>query len=144
MKRCARTKLDLHSIERKHGCHGTLPRRNCLLHGAPASCDGAHRIGEEERSRNNVRRPLPQRVSGSERWRNAVLGEDARRGHAYRHDGRLRVLGEAQIFFRPFEAEARKREAERRIGFGKSLSGNWESFSELAAHAYGLRALSRK
>ncbi len=134
----------LRGIEREHGGHGSLPRRNGLLHGAPASLHGAHRIGKGERARNDVRRPLAQRMPGGERRRNAVLGEDARCRHAHRHDGRLRVLGQAQIFFRPFETEARKREAERRIGLGKGLSGNGKSFGEIAAHANGLRTLPRK
>ena len=83
-------------------------------------------------------------MPGGERRRNAVLGKHARRRHADRHDGRLRVLGQAQVFFRPFEAEPRKREAERRVGLGKGLSGNGKSFGELAAHANGLRTLPRK
>ena len=134
----------LRGIERKHGCHGSLPRRNRLLHGAPASLHGAHRIGKGERAGNDVRRPLAQRMPGGQRRRNAVLGENARCRHAHRHNGRLRVFGQAQIFFRPFETEPRKREAERRIGLGKGLSGNGKSLGELAAHAYGLRTLPRK
>ena len=35
----------------------------------------------------------------------ALLGENARGRYAHRHDGRLRVFGQAQIFFRPFETE---------------------------------------
>ena len=92
----------------------------------------------------DVRRPLAQRVAGGERRRNAVLGEHARRRHAHRHDGRLRVLGQAQILFRPFETELRKRKAERRIGLGEGLSGYGKSFGKLAAHANGLRTLPRK
>ena len=109
-----------------------------------ARLHGAHRIGKGERAGNDVRRPFAQRVPRGKRRRNAVLGEHARRRHAHRHDGRLRVLGQAQIFFRPFETELRKREAERRIGLGKGLSGDGKSFGELAAHANGLRTLPRK
>ncbi len=80
------------------------PAWNCLLHGAAASFDGAHRMGEGKRAGNDVRRPLAQRMSGGDGRRDAMLGKNAGRCHADRHDGRLRVLGQTQIFFRPFEA----------------------------------------
>ena len=117
---------------------------NGLLHGRAARLHRAHRIGKGERSGNDVRRPLAQGVAGGQRRLDAVLGQHARRCHADGHNGRLRVFGQAQIFFRPLEAEPRKRKAERRVGLGKGLGGDRKTLGKLAAHANGLRTLPRK
>jgi hypothetical protein len=73
-----------------------------------------------------------------------MRGEDAGGGYADHHDGRLRVLGQAQSFFRPLETQLGKRESERRVGLGKGCSGYWKSLGKLPAHANGLRTLPRK
>ncbi len=96
---------DLRGIEREDGGHGSFARRHCLLHGCAAGLHGAQRVGKGKRAGDDVRRPLTQRMAGSERRRDALLGEDSRCRNTHGHDGRLRVFGEAQIFFRPFEAE---------------------------------------
>ena len=120
------------------------PAGTAILHGRAARLHGAHRIGKGERSRNHVRRPLAQRVPGGQRRLHAVLGQHARRRHAYGHDGRLRVLGQPQILFRPLETEPRKREAERRVGLGEGLCRDRKTLGKIAAHANGLRTLPRK
>ena len=49
-----------------------------------------------------------------------------------------------QVFFRPFEAKPREREAAGLVGFGKCFGGNGKALGEFAAHANGLRTLSGK
>jgi hypothetical protein len=83
-------------------------------------------------------------MAGSESGLNTLLGKDARCCHAHGHDGRLRILCEAQILFRAFETKLGKRKAEGRVGLSEGLSGNGKSFSKFAAHPNSLRALPRK
>ena len=86
----------------------------------------------------------PSEWPGDESRCNSLLGQDARSGYAHRHNGGLRVLGETKILFRSFKAEARKRKAESRVGFGEGLGCNGKSLGEFAAHADGLRTLPGK
>jgi hypothetical protein len=129
-------------VERKHRCHGALALRNRKLHGASASLDRTHRIGEGKRAGQDVRRPFAERVTGGKRGRDAALGQHARRGNADGENCRLGIFRQAEVRFRPLEAQSREREAEGRIGFGESLSGYGKAIGEVAAHSNGLRALA--
>jgi hypothetical protein len=53
-------------------------------------------------------------------------------------------LGEAQLFFRPVEANLRQFVAESLVGFFERLPRDGELFEELFSHAHSLRTLARE
>src|ERR1017187_1664736 len=77
---------------------------SCLLRPAV----GAHpdRIGKAQPSRRHQRRIFAQAVARHEIRRQAVLAQYRMRGGGNGEQGRLRVLGELELLFGSFEAEA--------------------------------------
>ena len=134
----------LHRIEGENRRHRPLSRGHGLLHRASARLHRAHGIGKRQCPRRHVRRPLTQRVSRGQRRLHAMFGKHAQCRHAHGQNGRLRVFGQLQVFFRPFKAKPRERKSAGLVGFGKRLFGNRETLGEIAAHAHGLRTLPRK
>ena len=65
-------------------------------------------------------------------------------GDADGEDRGLRVLGEQQLLFGPFEAQAAQRLAERLVGLGERLAADRKRLGELLAHADFLGALTGK
>jgi hypothetical protein len=120
------------------------PGRNRQLHGRAARLHGAHRIGKGKRSAATCADHSPSE------WPAASAGSTPCSAST-RAAATLTVMMAGcvfsvrrRVFFRPFETELRKREAERRVGLGKGFGGNGKSLGELAAHANGLRTLPRK
>jgi hypothetical protein len=87
---------------------------------------GAYGVGKRQRPGSHVRRPFTQGMSSCERRRDAMFSQNAERRHTNGHDGRLRVLGQLQVFFGALNAELRQGESAGFIGFGKGLSGHRE------------------
>ena len=126
---------NLGRVQLQHCCHGSLAGWNGDLHRPAASLNGAKSVGKAHGSGNDVRRPLAQRVSGSERRFYAVLGQNACCRNADGHNRRLGIFGQPQVLFRTLKAQLRQRKAERVIGLGKGLCCYRKTLGKLAAHA---------
>ena len=83
-------------------------------------------------------------MAGGQGWFHSMCGEDAPGCNADCENGGLSVLREPELLLRAFKDEFRERETEGFIGFSKGLGGERKLLSEGAAHANGLRTLSRK
>ena len=96
-------------IERQNCRHRALACGNGQLHCAAACLHRPHSIGKLQRACSHMRRPLAQGVTCGQRWMHAMFRQHAQRSHAHRQNGRLRVLGELQVFFRALQSRALKR-----------------------------------
>ena len=85
-----------------------------------------------------------QAVAGRPRGAHAVLFRQPARCDAHGQNRRLRVLGEEQSLFRPFEAQAAQGLAQREVRLVERLSADWKRFGERPPHADLLRTLSRE
>jgi hypothetical protein len=103
-----------------------------------------HRVFEAERAGCDERAVLAERMTrraGGQRQLGQCFTNGRQRGDARRHDRGLRVLGERELCFRPFEAQVLEREAERRVGALPHFTCGGRPRVELLAHADLLRTL---
>ena len=100
---------------------------------------------EAKRAGRDVRGVFAQAVPGDELRPHAARGERTLRGELVGEDRRLGVLGELELVFGPFEAEAgSQREAQRVVGLGEGGAALGHGVGERAPHADLLRTLPGK
>ena len=128
--------------EAEDGGHRSFSGGDGLLHVAAAAADGADGVGEGEGSGGDVGGVLAEGVACGQGWDDSLFGEDARGGDRDGEDGGLGVLGELELVLGAFEDELGEGEAEGFVGLVEDGAGDGEVVVEIAAHAYGLRALS--
>ena len=85
---------------------------------------------------------LDERGGKAEDGGHGSFGEDALGGDGDGEDGGLGVLGELELVFGAFEDEFGEGEAEGVVGLVEDGAGGGVVVVEVAAHAYGLGALS--
>ncbi len=118
-----------------------------MLHELAARADGADGFGEGEGAGGDVGGVLAEGMAGGEGGAGDAFfcegfREDTGGGYRDGEDGGLGVLGELELVVRAFEDEFGEGEAEGLVGLVEEGAGGGEVVVEVAAHAYGLRALT--
>src|ERR1700729_2804425 len=129
-------------VEAEDCGHCTFAGRDGLLHISAAGADGADGVGEGEGVGEDVGGVFAERMAGGEGRVNAAFDEDACGGDRDGEDCGLRGLGELELFFGAFEDEPGEGEAESFVSLVEYGACDGEVVVEIAAHSYGLRALT--
>src|SRR5689334_3019225 len=77
----------------------------------------------------------------NEIWTESLLLQHAIRGNGGRHQRRLGVFRQFEVFFGSLEAQSGDRKPKRGIGFFKRLPCDWERFSQRSSHSGELGTL---
>ena len=134
-------------IEPQQRCHRAGAHRDRALHREAPALQQPRRLGERERAGGGQRRILAKRMAGDESHMTghvepALALEHPHHREAHRHQRRLRVLGQRQLFLRPLEHQPRQLLTQRLVDLLEDLARRREGAGEVASHADGLRALS--
>jgi hypothetical protein len=128
--------------EAEDGGHGAFAWRDGLLHVLATGADGADGVGEGESAGDDVGGVFAEGVACGQGWGDALFGQYTGGCYGDGEDGGLGVLGELELVFGTFEDEFGEGKAEGVVGLFEDGAGGGEVVVEVAAHAYGLRALA--
>ncbi len=130
--------------EFEEGGHGAESGGNGLLHVLAAVADEADGVGKVEGSGGDEGGVFAEAVAGDVIGGKAGFGEDGEGGGGDGEECGLGELGEFELVFGAFEAEAGEGVAESVIGGFEDVARGGVRIEEGLAHAYGLGTLARE
>ena len=144
-----RDRLTLLDVEAEKRGHPALADRHGLLHCLAAQPEQTRSIRDSERARCRqcgvFTERMPRHKSGIPGEDEAALPfEDTHHRETRRHQRRLRVLGQGELAFGPFEHELRQVLRQGVVDFLEDPARRRKRRRQSAPHADRLRALSRK